>query len=75
MDILEIIKKNGGDVTVAADMERLESLPYLTRQHILSSVGDAVMCDLVDGTTVTPEIIKSHFKRACNYHLKRRLGA
>jgi hypothetical protein len=29
---------------------------------------------VVDGTTITPEIVKKHFKRACNFYLTRRLN-
>jgi hypothetical protein len=74
MDLLSIIEKHGGDVAMQKDLFRLESLPYLTRQNILSSVGDSVLVDVVDGTTITPEIVKKHFKRACNFYLTRRLN-
>jgi hypothetical protein len=74
MDLLSIVKKHGGDIAMQEDLFRLESLPYLTRQNILSSVGDSVLVDVVDGTTITPEIVKKHFKRACNFYLTRRLN-
>ncbi len=75
MNTLDIVRKNGGDVAVYLDMQRLESLPYQTRQHILSSLGDAVLQDLVDGTTVTPDLIKQHFKRACAFYASARVSA
>jgi hypothetical protein len=66
---LEIVRKNGGDIAVYLDIRRLDSLPYQTRQHILSKIGDAVLQDLVDGTEVTADLIKQHLKRACTFFI------
>jgi hypothetical protein len=59
-----LVSKRGGDLEALNIRRFLETLDFTMRQRILASIGECVLSDLVDNTTITPEIVKGHYKLA-----------
>jgi len=60
----ELVMERGGDVEAMHVRRELNTLDFTIRQRILASIGECVISDLVDNTTITPDIVKSHYKLA-----------